>query len=337
MFKKIDPSLIYSDEILNWSLFETRAYLVFASYAQMNTGEFFIKHETLAKKIESSKSQARRIISKFNNKGIISTDPRPARSNIYTFNLSTMTTLQGEVPSQSIANNDPIMNTLNVITHENQDPKMPETLTTKQSTSWTSRCSSDKPTLQADLHDFEEPKNDDHEHHNKKQHIQEALLTTTTDGPPLKSYMEILNEEPEPVVVFKESVRKENESINAGWIPVWIDDLEWGSRVKKHGLQYVYDRAIAIDRANGRVHNKRACFRDSLDNNYIYSCKETEQAYTNEKHNKFVDEHIKKMRQENKQMLADRKKSKIQQVDLLGMFSSICPDEQTPHNVGYAE
>jgi hypothetical protein len=179
MFKKIDPLLVYSDEILNWSLFETRAYLVFASYANMNSGEFFIKHETLAKKIGSSKRQAQRIINKFKNKGIISIEQRPTRSNTYTFNISTMSTLQSEVPSQFISKNEMMMSTQDDIIDENQSTKTPETITTSQSTQCPPRWTSDKTALQADPHDLNKPKIEADVHHNKKQHIRDAHLTTT--------------------------------------------------------------------------------------------------------------------------------------------------------------
>ena len=99
----------------------------------------------------------------------------------------------------------------------------------------------------------------------------------------------------EAVVVFKESVRKE-EPVNMKFD--WIDDLSLESLIKKHGEKYVLDRAIPINRANGKIKDKKSCLEDSLKLGYIYTCKELKEQEQKEKHKKYVDEQIEKNRLE---------------------------------------
>jgi len=266
VFKKIDPLLVYSDEILNWSLFETRAYLVFASYANMNSGEFFIKHETLAKKIGSSKRQAQRIINKFKNKGIISIEQRPTRSNTYTFNISTMSTLQSEVPSQFISKNEMMMSTQYDIIDENQSTKTPETITTSQSTQCPPRWTSDKTALQADPHDLNKPKIEADVHHNKKQHIRDAHLTTTDK---------------------------------------WLTDDLFSKALKLHGREWADVVVDRISRMNGHIRDKGAYFNWCIKTKTIPNSEELRTQEAKEKHKKYLDEQREKSRieQEEKERL----------------------------------
>jgi len=78
----------------------------------------------------------------------------------------------------------------------------------------------------------------------------------------------------------------------------WIDDLSLESLIKKHGEKYVLDRAIPINRANGKIKDKKSCFEDSLKLGYIYTCKELKEQEQKEKHKKYVDEQIEKNRLE---------------------------------------
>ena len=111
--------------------------------------------------------------------------------------------------------------------------------------------------------------------------------TTTTNN------VNVRNEE--VVVVFEKSVRKE-ETVDIKFD--WIDDLSLESLIKKHGEKYVLDRAIPINRANGKIKDKKACLEDSLKLGYIYTCKELKEQEQKEKHKKYVDEQIEKNRQE---------------------------------------
>ena len=98
------------------------------------------------------------------------------------------------------------------------------------------------------------------------------------------------------VVVFENSVRKEEEIVDMKFD--WIDDLSLESLIKKHGEKYVLDRAIPINRANGKIKDKKSCLEDSLKLGYIYTCKELKEQEQKEKHKKYVDEQIEKNRQE---------------------------------------
>jgi len=114
--------------------------------------------------------------------------------------------------------------------------------------------------------------------------IEQIQLTTTNN----------VNEE--VVVVFEKSVRKEEETIDMKFD--WIDDLSLESLIKKHGEKYVLDRAIPINKANGKIKDKKACLEDSLKLGYIYTCKEIKEQEQKEKHKKYVDEQIEKNRLE---------------------------------------
>ena len=112
--------------------------------------------------------------------------------------------------------------------------------------------------------------------------------TTTTNN------VNVRNEE--VVVVFEKSVRKEEETIDMKFD--WIDDLSLESLIKKHGEKYVLDRAIPINRANGKIKDKKSCLEDRLKLGYIYTCKEIKEQEQKEKHKKYVDEQIEKNRLE---------------------------------------
>ena len=123
--------------------------------------------------------------------------------------------------------------------------------------------------------------------------------TTTTNN-------NVHNSNKEAVVVFKESVRKE-EPVNMKFD--WIDDLSLESLIKKHGEKYVLDRAIPINKANGKIKDKKSCLEDSLKLGYIYTCKELKEQEQKEKHKKYVDEQIEKNRleqEERERLLAER-------------------------------
>jgi hypothetical protein len=89
----------------------------------------------------------------------------------------------------------------------------------------------------------------------------------------------------------------------------WIDDLSLESLIKKHGEKYVLDRAIPINKANGKIKDKKSCLEDSLKLGYIYTCKELKEQEQKEKHKKYVDEQIERNRleqEERERLLAER-------------------------------
>jgi hypothetical protein len=79
--------------------------------------------------------------------------------------------------------------------------------------------------------------------------------------------------------------------------------------IKKHGEKYVLDRAIPINKANGKIKDKKSCLEDSLKLGYIYTCKELKEQEQKEKHKKYVDEQIERNRleqEERERLLAER-------------------------------
>jgi hypothetical protein len=142
--------------------------------------------------------------------------------------------------------------------------------------------------------------------------ISRDLSKTTTHGPALKSYMELLNEEDvveEPVVVFKESVKKENESI-ADWLKAikayWIDVTSVESFIRQFNKEKVYHNIDVIAKKN-EIENKKGYLIKILREDIWLPYPKTE-AYTKEKHNKSVDDQIEKRRQEQKKWEEDRQK-----------------------------
>jgi hypothetical protein len=72
-----------------------------------------------------------------------------------------------------------------------------------------------------------------------------------------------------------------------------LDDL-----VNKYGKEAVSNRVVVISKMNGQIKNKAGLLVDSLRKGYIPTSKELREKEANEKHRKFLDEKIKKDRQE---------------------------------------